>query len=130
MAKARSRKSSGNARQPKGCYCAVAGVTHEGRQRVIKKHCREGDEVELEPEPENRHSDHAVAVWVRKRAWIFRGWAKVGYIPEEESGWMFRLLQNDWIADASIHHVVGGGLFKSLGLRIQVELRPGEWESA
>lgn len=130
MAKAKPGKSPGRSTEPKHYYCSVAGVTFEGRQRLVRKHCRDGDEVRLKPEPKNRHSRHAVGVWVRKRAWIFRGWVKVGYIPEGNNAEMFRLLQQGWVADASIDVVVGGGWFKNRGLRLKIRLRVDEWETA
>lgn len=126
----KARKGRAADRSPRGYYFAVAGVTFEGRQRLIKRHCRDGDEVRLEREPDNPHSKHAVGVWVRRRAWFFHGWVQVGHVPHEDSLEISRLLRSGWVAEGSIHHVVGGGWFKSRGLRIQVELTPGEWESA
>lgn len=125
MARARSRRKAGDERQSRSFYCAVAGVTFEGRQRIIKRHCREGDAIELIAEPDNPHSETAVGVWVRRRGWLFKGWVQVGYIPGDESESVSRLLERGWIPEGSIDHVVGGGWFRRWGLRIQVELRPG-----
>lgn len=53
----------------------VAGVTHDGRQTVIRKHCSAGDPAELRREPDNAFDRNAIAVYVRGR--------QIGYVPAD-----------------------------------------------
>ncbi len=60
MAKKRERRSF---------YTKVVGVTFANddgikRQEIIRRHCRSGDELMMDSEPENPHGDHAVAVYL------------------------------------------------------------------
>ena len=41
----------------------VAGTGFEGRDQVIRRHCREGMPVRLRREPHNEHDQNAIAVY-------------------------------------------------------------------
>jgi hypothetical protein len=56
----------------------VAGVSYEGRHRLIERHLNVGDRVELLQEPNNRHDENAVAV-------ILTNGKKIGYVPRSDS---------------------------------------------
>jgi len=56
----------------------VAGVSYEGRHRLITRHLNAGDRVELLQEPNNRHDENAVAV-------ILTNGKKIGYVPRNDS---------------------------------------------
>jgi hypothetical protein len=73
-------------------------------------------ELELEPEPENRASRHAVAVMLGRH--------HLGYIPERHS-WVFRaLVKDDAVLRCTVDCVEAVGLIfrraKFVGLRISV----------
>jgi hypothetical protein len=106
----------------------VNGVTRGNRQSLIRNHCRDGRSLRLQIEPENRHSSHAVAVWVWKDGWLFRGWRQLGYLPDDDQDTevAFDLMSKGWEAKATIWKVVGGEEGRYLGLRIDVSLYPRE----
>lgn len=60
-------------------HSKVAGVTYnnedgDSRQKIIKKYCKAGDELELIREPDNEHSPTAIGVWLKKPS------LKIGYV--------------------------------------------------
>ena len=64
-------------RQPEDDFdFIVAGVSYEGRHRLIARHLNVGDWVVLLQEPNNRRDNYAVAV-------ILTNGKKIGYVPRE-----------------------------------------------
>lgn len=66
-----------------GKSCVVAGTGFEGRDKIIKAHCKEGAEITLKREPTNKHDSNAIAVYLHTpRLFGLLGTAKkqIGYI--------------------------------------------------
>jgi hypothetical protein len=72
--------------------CKVIGITYEGRLPYILANVREGDVLELLPEPKNQYDDKAVAV--------FHEGYKIGYIPANKR-WVSKS-----IAEGDEHEVI------------------------
>ena len=103
-------------------FCAVAGVTKEGRQRVVTT-CAEGEQVFLNREPDNPYDEYAIAVYVARRG-LLGGtkYKQVGYIPSEEAEEIADWMDKGYMAVGIIRYVVGGDAGKSVGLRVRVEI--------
>jgi hypothetical protein len=112
--------------KPRTFYSKVAGVTHGNRQSLIRRHCRDGYPLQLRLESGNRHSDHAIGVWVRIDGWVSKGWRQLGYLPDDDDSTeeAFDLMIRGWTASATIWKVVGGDEGRNFGLRINVTLSP------
>lgn len=48
-----------------GSNAIVAGTGFGGRARIIRKHCRDGQEVILKRQPRNKHDPNAIAVYLK-----------------------------------------------------------------
>jgi hypothetical protein len=104
-------------------YFAVAGVTKEGRQTLVKR-CSEGDVVHLVGEPGNAHDANAVAV-CRERDGAYY---QLEYVPRDDAKEIAPLLDQGWAAEAEVRRVVSGGgvlgLMKTHGLRVAAAVIP------
>jgi hypothetical protein len=60
----------------------VAGTGFEGRQDIIRSHCKEGALVELRREPQNKHDPEAIGVWMQcsHLMGLIKTWRQIGYI--------------------------------------------------
>ncbi len=117
-------------------FCTkVVGVTFANddgtkRQEIIERHCRAGDELMLDSEPENPHADHAVAVYLTKRGWF--GGVKayqIGYLSDDAgaASEMFRHIEGGGGGEARISEVTGGTRDKpTFGVNIEIALYPAE----
>lgn len=55
---------------------SVAGVTKDGRQKIIKKYCKIGNSVQLVPEPNNPYDRNAIKV-------VLQNGYDIGYLSAE-----------------------------------------------
>lgn len=103
-------------------YTKVASVTYEGRQSSLAK-CAVGDEVRLDPEPNNPYDKYAVAVRVAAQDGnIYH----IGYVPGDLARIIAPHLDGESIS-AKVSELTGGyekwdGSRASLGLIIRVLL--------
>ena len=117
------RKKEGLASMPaEEFFCEVAGVTYEGRQRVVRT-CREGEPVFLHREPNNPYDENAVAVYVERKSLLGKTrYAQVGYVPAEDASELAYWIDKGYTALGIIRYVVGGDSGKPTGLRIVIEI--------
>ncbi len=112
-------------------HTKVVGVTFRNedgsdRQDIIRRYCREGDELALSSEPENPHADHAVAVYWTKRGWF--GGVKalqLGYLSDDSGAAqeVFDHVEAGGAGEAQISDVPGGTRDKpTLGVNIRITL--------
>jgi hypothetical protein len=112
-------------------WTEVAGVSYNNnrghprsRQEIIRRYCRDGNELSLVPEPWNKHSrtGNAVGLWIRGGGGLLgRSRYQVGYVPESDSAEVAEWLRRGKRATAFIWSVVGGGDLY-YGLRINIVL--------
>ena len=103
----------------------VAGVTFEGRQEVIAKHCRTGKRLDVRPEPSNPSSENALGLWVRGKRPFHQSWHKVGFVPQQLADRLRKQLERGCSLTARITDVVGGVDGLSYGLRIEISVHEG-----
>lgn len=75
----------------------VAGTGFEGRNRVIKKHCREGMEVALKREPKNKYDPNAIAVYIkipRIGGLLGSRYKQIGYIKASTAKSLSKLMDS------------------------------------
>lgn len=81
-------------------YAAVVTGTDRMDQSLrVPASCREGANVRLQREPNNRHDANAIAVYVRARLlWgLWRPWRQIGYIKEDRAAsWVERMDCGDY----------------------------------
>jgi hypothetical protein len=61
----------------------VAGTGFEGRASIIRRHCRNGQDVSLTREPNNQHDSNAIAVCIETPVLfglLGKRFRKIGYI--------------------------------------------------
>jgi hypothetical protein len=112
-------------------WTEVAGVSYNNnrghprsRQEIIRRYCRDGNELSLVPEPWNKHSrkGNAVGLWIAGGVGLLgRSRYQVGYVPESDSAEVAEWLRRGKRATAFIWSVVGGGDLY-YGLRINIVL--------
>ena len=74
----------------------VAGTGFEGRQGRIRMAVREGMEVKLVPDPQNKHDENAIAVYVTVRRWFtlfLKTDLHIGYIKRDRAKFFSRKLR-------------------------------------
>ncbi len=104
-------------------FCSVAGVTKEGRQRIVKT-CKENEPAFLRREPDNPYGDNAIAVYVERKGLFGRTkHEQVGYVPSDDAPEIAYWMDKGHAALARIRYVVGGDNGKPFGLRIEVEIQ-------
>ena len=90
----------------------IAGVTHDFRQVAVSG-LRDGQALDLVPEPTNPHDPHAVAVYAKKK--------QVGYVPAFKSQMVAEFIAAGRDVDAKVlaiePFIVDGG-YEALGVRM------------
>lgn len=111
-------------------HSKVAGVTYScpqtgvPRQEIIRKYLKRGTALVPITEPDNPHSDTAVALWLRHDGTDYH----VGYVRDETSEEVFAALQQGKDVSVLVTEVTGGsGSKKTLGANILIAWndRPG-----
>ena len=100
--KARSREEQERNRPVGDWDFMVAGVHHEGRGEVVRRHLRAGDRVFLVRDRANRHSRHAVEVRLQNGM-------QVGFVPEDIAVEAAPLLDKGHPHEASCKKILTGG---------------------
>jgi|GEM_PF-7084492 len=94
----------------------IAGVTHDFRQVAVSG-LREGQSLDLVPEPTNPHDPHAVAVFAKGKT--------VGYVPAFKSEMVSEFIAKGKTVDARVlaiePFIVDGG-YEALGVRMVLGL--------
>ncbi len=94
-------------------YLKAAGVTHEGRQEVVKR-LQVGEPLLFIPDPNNPYDDHAVKIQTVSGA-------DIGFIPKEKNHNIFEaLIKHTCTFNVSVSAVTGGGDY-AYGVNIKVE---------
>jgi hypothetical protein len=101
----------------KSFFTKIAGVTFEGRQRIIPR-CSKGERLRLVRDPTNRYDKGAIKV-------MRLNGEQLGYIPayvsrsDDPSGLALRMDRGDRF-QCRIKDLTGGGEGRSLGVNIEV----------
>lgn len=94
-------------------YMKLAGVTFEGRQRVLAG-LREGQELVFVPDPTNPYDSHAVKVMTTSGV-------QVGFVPRERNSAIFNnLIHRNGTYIVYVSAVTGGGFNSVYGCNIRV----------
>lgn len=94
-------------------YLKAAGVTHDGRQEVIKG-LKTGEEVILQPDPTNPYDNHAVKILTTEGK-------SLGFIPKEHNSTIFSdLINRKYVYHVTVAAVTGGGSYV-YGLNLKIE---------
>ncbi len=112
-------------------YTKVVGVTFSNddgsdRQDIIRRRCDPGDELMMSSEPDNPHSDHAVAIYLTKKGWF--GGVKayqLGYLSDDRGAAqdVFDHIEGGGGGEAQISESTGGTRAKpTLGVNIRITL--------
>ena len=98
-------------------YMKVAGVTHEGREAIIRK-LQSGDSLYFMPEPTNPYDNHAVRIYTSDDRCI-------GFIPREHNYQIFEnLIHNKGQYSVHVSAITGGGFGSHYGCNIVVDYQP------
>jgi hypothetical protein len=80
----------------------IAGVSFEGRHRLIRRYLSVGDRVRVAPEPDNPHDECAVAVTLTD------GW-KIGYVPRTDAEDVSGCIADGGYYVAAVKKILTGG---------------------
>jgi hypothetical protein len=123
----RAVASSPQASETRSFFTTVAGVTFEGRQRIVAR-CSEGERLKLVRDPNNRHDNGAIKV-MRSNG------EQVGFVPAhvsrggDSSGLASRMDQGTEY-QCRIKDITGGGPGQSMGVNIEITEGPDPGEAA
>lgn len=94
-------------------YMKVAGVTFEGRQRIVAK-LQAGQELVFVPDPTNPYDNHAVKVCTTSGE-------QVGFVAREHNYQIFcNLINRVGFYKVYVSSVTGGGIGSNYGCNIRV----------
>lgn len=93
----------------------LAGVTFEGRQKLIKQMSKD-TQLRFRREPDNEYDKDAVAVDA-----LLGDWKHVGYISRDHNGDISKILDAGKHAAIQVSEVTGGG-DKNYGVNVYIEL--------
>ena len=102
-------------RAPRSCFTTVAGVTFEGRQRIIGR-CPVGERLVLVRDSQNKYDKGAIKV-------LRANGEQLGFLPahvsrgEDSSGLAYQMDRGDRY-ECRLKDITGGGPGKSLGVNI------------
>lgn len=65
--------------------CYVVGTGFEGRNKIIRKHCHTGMDVQLRREPHNPHDPNAVSVWISVQGFLGAKSKQIGYLKSSHA---------------------------------------------
>ena len=116
---------------PKKIKTKVAGVTFEGRQKIIKKHVRAGKSLQLIREPNNPHSrkGNATGIWIVAKKGLFGGQQhlQIGYLNSDLAEEIAPLLDAKWRYSCYVSAVTGGTRQKKTrGVNVHITLAKPE----
>lgn len=105
----------------------VAGVKYEGNPGVVRYYARQGDDVSLVRERDNRKSPNAVSIHLQNGM-------QIGYVPEEDAREMATFLDEGYKYRALIKQILTGGRTPIPVVNVRIyhpqadmeELRPGD----
>lgn len=94
-------------------YMKAAGVTFEGRQRVVAG-LKVGQELRFVPDPSNPYDNHAVKIMTLSGV-------QVGFIPKEQNYTIFNnLMHGNGTYRVYVSAITGGGFNSSYGCNMRV----------
>jgi len=94
-------------------YMKAAGVTFEGRQRVVAG-LKVGQELRFVPDPTNPYDKHAVKIMTLSGV-------QVGFIPREYNSVIFNnLMRGNGTYKVYVSAVTGGGFDSAYGCNMKV----------
>jgi single-stranded-DNA-specific exonuclease len=96
-----------------GFYLKVAGVTFEGRQKVVAK-LKMGDSLFLVREPNNPYDRFAIAIFDSSKE-------QIGYIPASNNGSLAYSMDHGHQYKVTVSSITGGGIDCSYGVNIFIE---------
>ena len=99
-------------------YLKAAGVTHEGRQAVVKR-LQVGERLIFIPDPSNPYDDHAVRIQTASGE-------DVGFIPKDKNQRIFETIMNHTREYYVVVAAVTGGGSYSYGVNLKVEEQKSE----
>jgi hypothetical protein len=82
----------------------VAGVSFDGRHRIIERCLSTNDRVKIVPEPHNSHDKYAVAITLTDGR-------KIGYVPRTESEDVSAYIDDGNYYVATVKKILSGGQF-------------------
>ena len=123
----RAVASSQQPYETRSFFTTVAGVTFEGRQRIVAR-CSEGERLQLVRDPNNRHDNGAIKV-VRLNG------EQVGFVPAQvsrggDSSGLASQMDRGAEYQCRIKNITGGRPGESLGINIEITEGPEAGEAA
>lgn len=115
-------KGYSNIRESDMFHTKIVGVTFEGRQEVIKSKCKEGIELELRREPDNKYDKNAVAVCVSYDDDIdgTSGKEQIGYLNKDLAAEIAPLMDSGIGYKCVIENITGGSNDMSYGVNVMI----------
>lgn len=99
-------------------YTKVAGISKEGRQGIVKQHCKVGQTVFLKREPQNPYDKNAIGVWIQ--AGMTQ--KQIGYIPDGTNRRFAAAMDRGKNLRAKIKNITGGTKeHKTIGVNLEIE---------
>ena len=94
-------------------YMKVAGVTHEGRQRLVAR-LQPGQELKFVPDPSNPYDNHAVKICTTNGE-------QIGFVSRDHNPQIFyNLVNGEGSYTVHVENVTGGAIGRNYGCNIKV----------
>ena len=101
----------------------VFGVDRGNRQKIIKKHVREGQKLLFIRESKNPVDPNAIGIWAETSGLLRKKRLQIGYLSEQWAKQIAPALDGGWRYDLTVLAVTGGTRDKpTRGVNIQIKL--------
>jgi len=70
----------------------IAGTGFDGRDEIIREHCRDGARLRFKREPSNPYDEYAVAVWMETPGFFGTRWKEIGFVKASRNKKLARKL--------------------------------------
>lgn len=113
-------------RRPRVIRTKVRGVTSQNedgrwRQDIIKRHCHDGQSLQVVREPDHEFDENAIALWVVIPRLIFKSKGRIGYIASDLTEDLAPFVDKGNRLEAKVLNVIGGDEGRSFAVNVEIE---------
>ncbi|MDR3635428.1 MAG: HIRAN domain-containing protein [Isosphaeraceae bacterium] len=102
---------------------AVTAQNEDGRSRqdIIRRHCHDGQSLEVMREPDHEYDENAIGLWVVIPRLLFKSKGRIGYIASDLTEDLAPFVDGGNRLEAKVLNVIGGDEGRSFAVNVQIE---------
>ena len=113
-------------RRPRFIRTKVRGVTAQNedgrlRQDIIRRHCHDGQSLDVVREPDHEYDENAIGLWVVIPRLLFKSKGRIGYIASDLTEDLAPFVDQGNRLTAKVLNIVGGDEGRSFAVNVELE---------